>query len=215
MLLGCIKEFDNQLVINDLRKKYPELEMIKINSSPCDGTFGDCYYVNVTFKPSKFDDEIDTSFQYNRMGNSHNELALNETYGNYETLNEVESCMVNRLIERSPELLYPGVWGLHKMIRIDLTETEVILGDSDSSITFNSDSTLVEYDSGIERSYTWKINENAFIEIREMKREFPEKYKSFLRLEQIKTIEKLDSLNLILITCPKGGVQYRYHYMKF
>ncbi|QSE97241.1 hypothetical protein [Fulvivirga lutea] len=112
-------------------------------------------------------------------------------------------------------LLQLNTWGLHSLIEVDSVETDGVLGDSDSRLTFKSDGTLLEFDSGIERNYNWKLISDSVIEIRKTESEVQEKYKSFLRLEQIKTIEKVDSSNLILTTEPINGIRYRYHYMKF
>ena len=98
------------------------------------------------------------------------------------------------------------------MTKIDSIESKMPLRDSDSRITFKSDGTLLEYDSGIERIYQWRILKNSQIEIFKIENDDPEPYRSFLRLEQIVKIDQLDSVNLILIALGENGTQYRYHY---
>ena len=58
-----------------------------------------------------------------------------------------------------------NMWGLHSLIQIDSVETSILLGDSDSRIIFNSDGSLLEYDTGIERDYFWTLKDNLFLRI--------------------------------------------------
>ena len=62
-------------------------------------------------------------------------------------------------------LLQSHMWGLHSLIQIDSVETSILLGDSDSRIIFNSDGSLLEYDTGIERDYFWTLKDNLFLRI--------------------------------------------------
>ncbi len=79
--LSCSSEFNNEIAFQDLRKKYPQLEIINASSEPCIGTFGDCFYVYIRFKRNGLAQEVDTILQYTRDGNPNNPLRINEISG--------------------------------------------------------------------------------------------------------------------------------------
>jgi hypothetical protein len=47
LLISCYDNFDNSIAEKDIHKYFPESEILELNSYVCDGTFGDCFYVNV------------------------------------------------------------------------------------------------------------------------------------------------------------------------
>ncbi|MEP2771644.1 MAG: hypothetical protein ABJH05_05820 [Fulvivirga sp.] len=213
-LWGCTPEFDSDIVISDIKNTYPNAEIEKVQSQPCDGTFGDCYYVNVRFKTDKFSIAIDTAFQYHRKGNSNNPLTINEKYGLTKKTSDKKSADINS-IKISPELLRLNVWGLHKLTIIDSTERDVVLGDVDVRLIFDSDSILTKFDSGVKSEYKWHITSSDQIKIDRTDNNFSQQYEPLIRLDQVNRIKQLDSMNLILCARPKSGEMQQYHFMKY
>ncbi len=63
LLTGCYS-FDKKVALNEFKELKPDCEIVKIVDYECDGTLGECWYVE--FKYKKPDSEItyDTTLQY-------------------------------------------------------------------------------------------------------------------------------------------------------
>jgi hypothetical protein len=65
-LTSCYTDFDNKIAERDLRFYFPESKIQQLRSYECDGTFGDCFYVDIKFTKNKSDRTTDTTWQYMR-----------------------------------------------------------------------------------------------------------------------------------------------------
>lgn len=65
-LTSCYNDFDNKIAERDLKLYFPGSEIKQVTSYECDGTFGDCFYVDIKFRKNKSDQITDTTWQYMR-----------------------------------------------------------------------------------------------------------------------------------------------------
>lgn len=115
------------------------------------------------------------------------------------------------------ELITSNIWGLHGIVKVNhslQTEEREELGDSDVRLKFTSDGTLVELEENIKRKYKWRTESDSIINITKTPVEKKEHFNSFLMLEQVKDIYRIDNYNLILQTDLKGEISYRFLYVK-
>lgn len=63
-LLTSCYSFDKEVAINEFKKLKPNCEIVKILDYECDGTFGDCWYVDFKYKEANSEITYDTTLQY-------------------------------------------------------------------------------------------------------------------------------------------------------
>ena len=64
VLLTRCYSFDKEIAIKEFQALKPDCEIVKIADHECDGTLGDCWYVDFKYKTADSEIVYDTTLQY-------------------------------------------------------------------------------------------------------------------------------------------------------
>ena len=68
LLTGCYS-FDKQVALKEFKELKPNYEIVKMIDYACDGTLGDCWYVEFKYKRKDSEVVYDTTLQYWNLDN--------------------------------------------------------------------------------------------------------------------------------------------------
>lgn len=90
-LLTSCYSFDKEAAIKEFKVLKPDCEIIETRSYECDGTLGECWYVEFKYKQSNSETVYDTTFQYwkkddNWTSQKVDLVSINQVTSNYDSL---------------------------------------------------------------------------------------------------------------------------------
>lgn len=68
LLTGCYS-FDKEVALNEFKELKPNCEIVKMTDYQCDGTLGECWYVEFKYKRADSNTVYDTTLQYWKVEN--------------------------------------------------------------------------------------------------------------------------------------------------